>query len=137
MKHQLMIQAIWAAGAVHLAIIGANVPLPGMLQVRDRLAPVPRFVRQIFCVHWIYILLVLAMFATLCFAFARDLAGATSIGRFLSGFIGAFWLLRIALQVLYYDRAVRREHPLLDALYLLALSVLVLVFGIATMQPIK
>lgn len=137
MKHQLMIEAIWAAGAVHLAIIGANVPLPRMLQVRDRLAGVPRFVRQIFYVHWIYIVLVLAMFATLCFAFARDLAGASPIGRFLSGFICAFWLLRIALQVFHYDRAIRREHPLLNGMYLLALSVLVLVFGIAALQPMR
>lgn len=137
MKHQLMIDAIWIAGAIHLAIIAANAPLPGMLRVGERLASAPRFVRQIFYVHWIYIVVVLAMFAALCFGFARELAGATAMGRFLSGFMCAFWLLRIALQILYYDGQVRREHRMLDSHYLIALIALVLVFGFAAVAPLR
>jgi hypothetical protein len=96
MNAEWMTRAIWGAGAVHLGIIAANVPLPGKLRVRERLAGVPRFVRQIFYVHWLYIVIVLGMFAALCFGFARELAGATAMGRFLSAFMAAFWLLRIA-----------------------------------------
>ena len=70
-------QLIWGAGAIHLGIIAANFPLPSRLQVRQKLAGVPAFVRQIFYVHWVYIVIVLAMFAALCFGFAPDLAGAT------------------------------------------------------------
>lgn len=131
MNHNWMIRAIWGAGFVHLGIIAANVPLPGRLRVRERLAGVPRFVRQIFYVHWIYIVIVLGMFAGLCFGFARELAGESGLGRFLSGFICAFWALRIILQVFYYDREVRRENRVLDSLYLGSLAVLVAVFGIA------
>lgn len=137
MDRQITIEAIRLAGAVHLAIIVANIPLPGMLRVREKLAGVPRFVRQIFYVHWIYIVLVLAMFAVLCFGFASDLAGATGLGRFLSGFLCAFWLLRVALQLLYYEGQVRRDHRMLDSLYLVALIALVLVFGIASMAPVR
>jgi hypothetical protein len=54
-----MIRAIWGAGEVHLGIMAANLPLPSRLRVRDRLAGVPRFVRQIFYVHWTYIVIVL------------------------------------------------------------------------------
>jgi hypothetical protein len=131
MSTQMMIRAIWAAGFVHIGIILANIPLPGRLRVRERLSNVPRFVRQIFYVHWIYIVIVLALFASLCFGFARDLAGASPLGRFLSGFIAAFWLLRIVLQVFYYDGDLRRENRGLDSLYLASLSVLVVVFGMA------
>lgn len=131
MNSDMMVKAIWGAGLVHVGIIVANIPLPGRLRVRERLAEVPRFVRQIFYVHWIYIVIVLGMFASLCFGFARELAGATSLGRFLSGFMAAFWLLRIVLQVFYYDPEVRRENRALDSLYLVALGVLVVVFGIA------
>lgn len=137
MEHQLTVAAIRVAGAVHLAIIVANIPLPGMLRVQEQLAGVPRFLRQIFYVHWIYIVVVLATFAALCFAFARDLAGATAMGRFLSGFMCAFWLLRMALQIFYYDRGIRREHRILDFLYLAALLVLVFVFGIAAVRPMR
>jgi hypothetical protein len=50
MNGTLLKEMIWGAGAVHLGIIAANVPLPGRLRVRERLASVPRFIRQIFCV---------------------------------------------------------------------------------------
>lgn len=137
MKPQPIVEAIWIAGVVHLAIIAANIPLPRMLRVGECLADVPGFVRQIFYVHWSYIVIVLAMFAALCFGFARELSGTTAIGRFLSGFMCAFWLLRVTLQILYYDREVRREHRTLDALYLAALLVLVFVFGIAAIRPVR
>lgn len=130
-------QLIWAAGAVHLGIIAANFPLPGRLQVRQKLAGVPKFVRQIFYVHWVYIVIVLAMFAALCFGFAPELAGASHLGRFLSGFIAAFWLLRIVLQIFYYDPQIRRDNRALDSLYVASLFVLVVIFGIATIWPVR
>ena len=136
MSAEWMTRAIWGAGAVHLSIIAANVPLPGRLRIRERLAGVPCFVRQIFYVHWLYIVIVLGMFAALCFGFARELAGATAMGRFLSAFMAAFWLLRIALQVFYYDREIRRQNRTLDALYMVSLVVLVLVFGTAALRPL-
>jgi hypothetical protein len=137
MKQQLLIAAIRTAGAVQLAIIAANVPLPGRLRLGERLAGVPRFLCQIFYVHWIYIGITLAMFAVLCFSFARELAGASPMGRFLSAFMGSFWLLRICLQVFYYDREIRRRNRALDSLYLVALTALVLVFGIAVAGPMR
>ena len=117
-----------------MGIILANIPLPGRLRVRERLAGVPPYIRQIFYVHWVYIVIVLGMFATLSFGFAPELAGASALGRFLSGFMAAFWLLRIVLQVLYYDKDIRRENRVLDSMYLAALVVLVGVFGMAAIR---
>lgn len=131
-----MVQTIRIAGAIHLGIIAANIPLPRRLRVRDRLANVPRFLRQIFYVHWIYIAVVLALFAILCFGFAPDLAGGSRLGTFLSGFIAGFWLLRIVLQIAYYDRQIRRENWRLDLLYLVALVVLVVIFAGAAMKAL-
>lgn len=136
MNGTLMKEMIWGAGAVHVGIMAANVPLPGRLKVRERLAGVPRFVRQIFYVHWVYIVIVLGLFAALCFGFAPELAGASALGRFLSGFMAAFWLLRIALQIFYYDLAIRRENRMLDSLYLASLIALVVVFGSAVIRPV-
>jgi len=127
---------IWGAGAVHVGIVAANIPLPGRLQVRQKLAGVPRFVRQIFYVHWVYIVIVLGLFAALCFGFAPDLAGASALGRFLSGFMAGFWLLRIGLQVFYYDREIRQENRGLDLLYVASLIVLVVIFGMAAIRPV-
>ncbi|HKI26633.1 MAG TPA: hypothetical protein VKA07_09930 [Candidatus Sulfotelmatobacter sp.] len=135
MSEHWMMRAIWGAGVVHVGIIAANIPLPGRLRVRERLAGVPRFIRQIFYVHWIYIVIVLGLFATLCFGFAGDLAGGSALGRFLSAFIAGFWLLRIVLQIFYYEREVRRENRGLDALYLGSLMLLVVIFGMAAVRP--
>jgi hypothetical protein len=129
-----MVRAIWGAGVAHVGIIAANVPLPGRLRVRERLAGIPRFLRQIFYVHWIYIVIVLGMFTAVCFGFAPELAGGSALGRFLSAFMAGFWLLRIALQVLYYDREVRRENRGLDLPYVLTLALLVSVFGLAALR---
>lgn len=137
MTAELMRKVIWSAGVIHLGIIAANIPLPGRLRVRERLAGVPRFLRQIFYVHWIYIVIVLGLFAALCFGFAGELAGASPLGRFLSAFMAAFWLLRIGLQVFYYDAEVRRENKALDALYLASLTALVVIFGRAATYPVR
>jgi len=126
---------IWLAGGLHVAIILANVPLPRRLQLRRNLVGVPAFIRQIFYVHWIYIVFVLGLFAALCFAFAPELAGGSGLGRFLSAFIAGFWLLRLLLQRFYYDPQVRCANRILDSLYILALLVLVGIFGWGAFHP--
>jgi hypothetical protein len=130
----LMKELIWGAGAVQAGIVAANIPLPGRLRVRERMAGVPKFVRQIFYVHWIYIVIVVGIFAALCFGFAGELAGASRLGRFLSGVMAGFWLLRIGLQVFYYDSEVRRENRRLDMLYLGSLALLVGILGTAVVR---
>jgi hypothetical protein len=136
MNANLMKELIWFAGAVHVGIVLANIPLPGRLRVRERLAGVPRFLRQVVYVHWAYIVIVVGLFAALCFGFAGELAGASGLGRFLSGFMAGFWLLRIVLQVFYYDKEVRQENRGLDLLYVGSLIVMVGIFGIAAIRPV-
>ena len=77
----------------------------------------------------------MALFAVLCFAFPRELAGASSLGRFLSAFMAAFWLLRLLLQWSYYDAGVRRSNRGLDAIYALSLLALVGILGWSAVHP--
>jgi hypothetical protein len=129
------IHLIWIAGAIHAGIVLANAALPRRLRVGESLRSAPLFVRQIFYVHWIYIVLIVGLFSALCFAFARDLAGASPLGRFLSAFMCGFWLLRILLQCFYYDRKLRSANRVLDSLYVLSLVALTGIFGLATVHP--
>jgi hypothetical protein len=129
------IHLIWIAGAIQAGIVLANIPLPQRLCVRENLKNVPIFLRQIFYVHWFYIVLVVGLFSALCFAFARELAGASPLGRFLSAFMASFWLLRIFLQSFYYDREVRRANRVLDSMYLVSLIALVGIFGFVSVHP--
>jgi len=129
-----LIQLIWLAGAVQLAIVAGNFVLPAKLECRENLARVSPMIRRVFIVHWVYIVAVLGVFSALCFFFAPDLAGASRLGRFLSAAIGLFWLPRIPIQLFLYDAELRRKHRFGDVLMLLALVYLVGVFGFAALR---
>ena len=132
-----LIELIWIAGAIHIALIAANFVLPQRIGCRENLPRVSPLIRQIFIVHWIYIVLVLAIFASLCLFFAQDLAGASSLGRFLAGAMAIFWLLRIPFQFLFYDPEVRRQHRLGDVAYTVAISYLAAIFSIAALRVLR
>ena len=108
---KVLIPWLWAAGALQLMIIAANFVVPKKLDCRENLSRVSPMVRTVFVVHWVYIVLVLGIFASLSFWFAPDLAGASRLGRFLSAMIAVFWLLRVPIQLFFYDREMREAEP--------------------------
>jgi hypothetical protein len=130
-------QLIWIAGALHIALIAANFALPKRIGCRENLRHVSPLIRQIFIVHWIYIVFVLMIFASLCLFFAQDLAGASRLGRFLSSAMAIFWLLRIPLQFFFYDSEARRQHRLGDVTYTVAISYLAAIFSIAALRVLR
>ena len=136
MTTALEIRLIQVAGIIHAGIVVANLPLPRKLKVAENLANVPRFLRQVFYVHWIYIVLVVGFFSVLCFGYPRELMGASPLGRFLSGFMAGFWFLRLVLQLFYYDPELRRQIRILDGTYNVVLVALVAIFGFAAMHPV-
>ena len=136
MNETAAIRLIWLAGAIHAGIVVANFPLFRCLQIRENVKTMPLFLRQILLVHWLYIVLVVSMFSAVCLFFARDLAGASALGRFLSAFMAGFWLLRVFLQIFYYDREVRRANRALDSLYVVSLCLLVGIFCLVAIRPL-
>ena len=75
MNSNLMPKFIWIAGGIQAGIVVANFLLPRMLRVRELLLPVPHFLKQVFYVHWVYIVIVVGFFSVLSFRFARELSG--------------------------------------------------------------
>lgn len=128
---RILIPLIWAAGAVQLIILAANFFLPRILRPSEQLANVSPLIREIFFVHSIYIVFVLAIFITLSFGFAPELAGASSLGRLLSAAMALFWLARVPIQLCYYDRATRRKNRVADVGFLAAFSFLAIIFSLA------
>jgi hypothetical protein len=122
-----------AAGAIQFVILAANFVLPKKLRCRENLARVSPTIREIFIVHWAYIVLVLAIFASLSVWFAPELAGASRVGRFLSTVMAVFWLLRVPIQLFYYDPEIRRQNRAGDVVFLSAFSYLGIVFGLAAL----
>ena len=109
--------AIQFAGALHLLVAGANFFLPGILHYRENLARVSPIIRHIFLVHAFYIVLVLVGFAAACLLFPHELCGASALGKFLAGFLAVFWSLRVVIQIVFYDRATKRQHPIANLFF--------------------
>lgn len=132
-----LIPLVWAAGAVQLVIVGANAVVPRKFNYRENLAKVSPLVRQVFVVHSIYIVIVLIGFCGICFQFAPRLVSHDPLGRSLSAFLAFFWLLRVTLQIFYYDGEYRRQHRLADVAYTGACCFLGGVFAVAALGIIR
>ena len=134
MNSDLTSKFIWIAGGIQAGIVFANFLLPRMLRVRDGAISLPPFLKQVFYVHWVFIVIVVGFFSVLSFGFAHELSGASALGRFLSAFMAGFWLLRIVLQWFYYDPVTRHQHRFLDTLYTSSLIALVGIFAMAALH---
>src|SRR5437588_3185234 len=107
---RVLLLLLWVAGLVQVAIASANLLLPAKLKYRENLSRVSPVIRQSFVVHSVYIVGVLLLFAAVTFGFPGELASGHGLGRFLAAAIALFWLVRVPVQLLYYDAELRREN---------------------------
>ena len=130
-----LLQLLWLAGLVQVAIAFANFFLPAKLRYRENLSRVSPIIRQIFVVHSAYIVGVVLLFAALTFGFAGELASGHGLGRFLAAAIGLFWLMRVPVQLLYYDATLRRGNRWGDVAFTAGALFLAAAYGAATFVP--
>ncbi len=128
-----LLQLLWLAGLVQVAIAFANIFLPAKLRYRENLSRVSPIIRQIFVVHSIYIVGVVLLFAALTFGFAGELASGHGLGRFLAAAIAVFWLFRAPVQLLYYDSSLREENRWGDIAFTTAAVFLAATYGAASL----
>jgi len=132
-----MVPFLWVAGGVQPAIAVSNFWVPGVLHYREYLAKLSPMVRQVFIVHSLYIVLMLLGFSGLSICFASQLTSGGPLGRALSAFLAVFWLLRVGLQLGYYDREVRAKCRIGDVAYTLAISSLGVIFAVVALGVVK
>jgi hypothetical protein len=130
---RMLLQLLWLAGLVQVAIASANIFLPAKLKYRENLSRVSPIIRQVFVVHSIYIVGVVLLFAAVTFGFAGDLASGHGLGRFLAAAIAVFWLFRAPVQLLYYDSALRKENRWGDIAFTAAALFLAVTYGAASL----
>jgi len=123
-----LVVAIWLAGVVQLTIAAANLEVARKLDYRGNLARLAPMVGQVFLVHAVYIVLLILWFSALCLIFAARLANGDSLARFLTGGLAAFWGLRAIIQLVFYDKTVRKDHRLQDVAFLAACALLTGIF---------
>lgn len=95
-------------GVIMALLVVVNLFVPGRLRWREELARVSLVNRQIFQVHTIFIVLILAMFAVLLLTAADALLEPTRLSRLVLGGLTIFWGLRMLTQWFYYSPVVWR-----------------------------
>jgi hypothetical protein len=128
-----LVPYLWLAGGLQLLISSANFFAPRMLRYRENLARLTPTVREIFLVQNVLLTLTVATFGALSLLFADDLAGASRIGRYFSGFLALFWTLRFLAQIFVYNAEVKRRYPYFNVAFLVADAYLAGVFLVAVL----
>ena len=108
------------AGLAALALLllaVANAFAPARLGYPQNLQRLDRFVAQVFVVHSFYIVAVVLAMAALAVGAAAGTISPTPLARALHALCAVFWFSRVAAQLFYYDKSIRRGNPGWDALF--------------------
>ena len=130
--------ALYAAGAGQLGILAASALVPRVLDWRSALAPLPPFLRKLFWVYGVFIVLTITGLGTLTLLHAPAMADGEPVARSLAAFAGIFWFARLVVQWAVFDARPFLTNVWLRAGYhtlTIAFTALVVVYAIAVFAP--
>lgn len=91
------------AAAVQLLILIASALTPRVLDWQKNLAVLHPFLRKLFWVYGVFIVMVILAFATLTFRHADAMAAREPVARSVCVFIAVFWGARLFVQFAIFD----------------------------------
>ena len=102
--HDLLELGLRVAAVVQIAVATLNLALIRIMKWQPDLDRMPLLVREVFRIHCYFISVTLTIFGVITWRFAGEIAAAASpIGIWLAVGIGAFWVIRSAMQWLHYS----------------------------------
>lgn len=87
----------------YVGLLAAGSLMPGIVGLREHLATLPKFIRQLFWVYYAFIGLSLVCFGFGTFFLADQLAAGTPLARAVCGFLMLFWSLRFIAGHFVFD----------------------------------
>jgi hypothetical protein len=91
------------AAALQLLILIASASTPRVLDWRKNLAVLHPFLRKLFWVYGVFVVMVIIAFAALTFRHADAMAAREPVARSLCLFIAIFWGARLLVQFAIFD----------------------------------
>lgn len=91
------------AGLGHFAILSASALVPRVLDWKTALKPLPPFLRTLFWVYGIFIVLTIIGLGALTLLNAAAMAAGDPVARSLAAFIAVFWGARLLVQLFIFD----------------------------------
>jgi hypothetical protein len=98
-------QLIFLAGLAQIALVLGSLAIPKILNWRSELAKVNMLIKQMFWVYATYILVINLSFGLISVFACRDLTNGSNLATLIDGFIAIYWISRVLIQFLYFDRA--------------------------------
>lgn len=91
------------AGIGHFAILTASALVPKVLDWKTALKPLSPFLRTLFWVYGVFIVLTIIGMGTLTLFNAHAMAAGDPVARSLAAFIAVFWGARLIVQLFIFD----------------------------------
>jgi len=91
------------AATVQLLILIASASTPRVLDWRKNLAVLHPFLRKLFWIYGVFVVMVIIAFAVLTFRHADAMAAREPVARSLCLFIAIFWGARLLVQFAIFD----------------------------------
>jgi hypothetical protein len=129
---------LYLAGVMQFSILIASAIIPRALDWRRNLAGLDPFLRKLFWVYGIFIVLVIIGFSVLTVFHAASIAAGEPLARSVCAFIAIFWLARLVVQIAVFDARVflttwfyKVGYHALTVIF----ALLVLIYGWAALFP--
>jgi len=126
--------AILLAGFTQLAIAFSSLLIPRILGWREETARLRPLTRQVFWTYAVYIWATNVAFGLVSVLAPGSLLDGSLLARSVAGFIALYWLGRVVVQFVVYDRsvAVKPLFRFAETAYLVAFAYLGVAYAIAT-----
>ncbi len=103
MDFNIQIQ-VFIAGVAQIALAIGSLAIPKILNWRQELSKVQPFIKQMFWTYAAYILVINLCFGLISACAFRELTDGSKLAMMLTGFIAVYWVSRVLIQFLYFDR---------------------------------
>jgi len=98
-------QILRLAGLAQIALALGSLAIPRVLKWRAELANVQPLIKQMFWTYAAYIFVINLCFGLISFFDDQDLSNGSHLSALLTMFIAVYWLSRVLIQFLYFDRS--------------------------------
>ncbi|QEC76236.1 hypothetical protein [Mucilaginibacter ginsenosidivorax] len=125
-------QLIWFAGLAQVGLVVGSLAIPRVLNWRPELLKVQPLIKQMFWTYAAYILVINLCFGLLSALAFNDLVNGTRLATLLTGFIAVYWISRVLIQFLYFDRTnfpTGKLHKLAEAVLIILFVFLSVVYS--------
>lgn len=110
LSRELLLIHLRIGGLAMASLVIVNLFVPSRFNWREEMSRLSLVNRQIFQVHTLFLVLILALFSALVLTCANELLEPTRLSRAILIGLTVFWGLRMAVQWGFYSSALWRGH---------------------------